>query len=99
MDNVLTDVIHYEDRKLVYYHGNLTHFVEIHPEARYYYELEASTLSFKFPTPERLDGINSTTRSILKMDHVTYTYPGATKPTLVDVSVKGSFFTNRFLIF
>jgi hypothetical protein len=48
-----TDVIHYETRKLVYYHGNLTHFVEIHPEARYYYELESSTLVFKFPVPER----------------------------------------------
>ena len=31
MDAVLTDVIHYENRKLVYYHGNLTHFVETHP--------------------------------------------------------------------
>lgn len=51
-------------RKLVYYHGNLTHFVEIHPEAKYYYELESSTLVFKFPTPERLDGIASTTRSV-----------------------------------
>jgi ABC-type multidrug transport system ATPase subunit len=28
MDKVLTDVIHYENKKLVYYHGNLTHFVE-----------------------------------------------------------------------
>jgi ABC-type Mn2+/Zn2+ transport system ATPase subunit len=27
MDRVLTDVIHYEGKKLVYYHGNLTHFV------------------------------------------------------------------------
>mgnify|MGYP005991569683 CR=1 FL=1 len=27
MDRVLTDVIHYENKKLVYYHGNLTHFV------------------------------------------------------------------------
>ena len=31
MDAVLTDVIHYENRKLVYYHGNLTHFVATHP--------------------------------------------------------------------
>ena len=53
-----------QQRKLVYYHGNLTHFVEIHPEAKYYYELESSTLVFKFPTPERLDGIASTTRSV-----------------------------------
>jgi elongation factor 3 len=48
----------------VYYHGNLTHFVEIHPEAKYYYELQSSTLVFKFPVPERLDGIASTTRSV-----------------------------------
>jgi len=88
LDNVITDVIHYETKKLVYYHGNLTHFVEIHPEAKYYHDLEMSTLQFKFPVPERLDGINSTTKSVMKMNNVTYTYPGATKPTLKNVSVK-----------
>lgn len=88
LDRVLTDVIHYENKKLVYYHGNLTHFVSIHPEAKYYYELEGSTLAFKFPIPGRLDGINSSTKSILKMENVTYTYPGASKPTLTNVNVK-----------
>jgi len=88
LDNVITDVIHYESRKLVYYHGNLTHFVDIHPEARYYHSLEASTMEFKFPVPDRLDGINSVTKSVLKMVNVTYTYPGSSKPTLKDVSVK-----------
>lgn len=29
LDNVITDVIHYETKKLVYYHGNMTHFVEV----------------------------------------------------------------------
>lgn len=88
LDKVVTDVIHYENKKLVYYHGNMTKFVEIHPEAKYYYELEGSTLSFKFPTPERLDGINSTTRSVMKMENVTFTYPGAAKPQLEDVSAR-----------
>jgi len=88
MDRVLTDVIHYEGKKLAYYHGNLTHFVNIHPEAKFYFELEGSTLSFKFPVPGRLDGVNSSTRAILKMDNVTFTYPGKSKPTLSDVSVK-----------
>jgi elongation factor 3 len=88
LDRVLTDVIHYENKKLVYYHGNLTHFVSIHPEAKYYYELEGSTLAFKFPIPGRLDGINSSTKSILKMENVSYTYPGALKPTLTNVNVK-----------
>ena len=44
-------MIHYEEKKLVYYHGNMTHFVAIHPEAKYYYELQGSTLEFKFPIP------------------------------------------------
>lgn len=88
MDQVLTDVIHYEGKNLVYYPGNLTHFVGIHPEAKYYFELEGSSLAFKFPVPCRLEGINSLTRAVLKVDNVTFTYPGASKPTLVDVSVK-----------
>eukprot|EP01038_Epipyxis_sp_PR26KG_P012917 gene12917-17311_t len=88
MDHVLTDVIHYEEKKLVYYHGNLTHFVEIHPEAKYYYDLESSNISFKFPVPERLDGINSTTRSILKMEGCDFTYPGSSSPQLTNINVK-----------
>lgn len=90
LDNVVTDVIHYEQKRLVYYHGNLTHFVKIHPEAKYYYELESSSLSFKFPTPDRLDGINSTTRSVMKIEDATYTYPGASVPQLTDINVKVS---------
>jgi elongation factor 3 len=60
----------------------------IHPEAKYYYELEGSTLAFNFPVPGRLDGINSQTRSILKMENVSFTYPGAAAPTLTNVNVK-----------
>jgi elongation factor 3 len=88
LDRVLTDVIHYEDKKLVYYHGNLSHFVEIHPEAKYYYQLEESSLKFKFPVPERLEGINSNTRAIMKLDNAQYTYPGAAVPQLTNINVK-----------
>jgi elongation factor 3 len=88
LDNVITDVIHYESQKLVYYHGNLTEFVKIHPEAKYYYDLETSTLNFKFPIPEKLDGINSSTKSVMFAKGVTFTYPGASIPQLSDVNVK-----------
>ena len=88
LDDVCTDIIHYENKKLVYYHGNLTHFVKIHPEAKYYYELSTSTLSFTFPTPERLEGINSATKSIMKVENCTYTYPGKTVPQLKNVTVR-----------
>lgn len=57
-------------------------------QAKYYYELAGSTLKFIFPVPERLEGINSVTRSVLKMDNITYTYPGASQPQLRNCSVK-----------
>jgi elongation factor 3 len=87
LDAVCTDIIHYENLKLVRYPGNLSQFVEKKPECRSYYEL-ASTggLSFKFPNPGRLEGIASTSRKIAYMDHVDFKYPGREDLQLIDVS-------------
>ncbi|KAJ3184021.1 hypothetical protein HDU85_001872 [Gaertneriomyces sp. JEL0708] len=87
LDNVCTDIIHYERKKLVYYKGNLSKFVERVPEAKSYYTLTTENLKFTFPPPAFLQGINSKTKSILKMTNATYTYPGAAKPSLSNVSV------------
>ncbi|KNC83143.1 hypothetical protein SARC_04594 [Sphaeroforma arctica JP610] len=43
---------------------------------------------FKFPNPGLLDGVQSRTRVVMKMKKVRYTYPGDSKPTLNDVSLK-----------
>ncbi|KIJ49424.1 hypothetical protein M422DRAFT_27784 [Sphaerobolus stellatus SS14] len=86
LDNVTTDIIHYEKKKLVYYPGNLSHFVEQHPEAKSYYTLAATSIKFSFPPPGSLMGVRSSTRAILKMSHCTFTYPGRSEPSLIDVS-------------
>ncbi|KAF8844661.1 hypothetical protein BDN67DRAFT_1052348 [Paxillus ammoniavirescens] len=86
LDNVTTDIIHYESKKIVYYPGNLSSFVEKHPEARSYYTLEATSVKFAFPPPGSLMGVRSNTRAILKMSNCTYTYPGRSTPSLYDVS-------------
>lgn len=86
LDNVTTDIIHYENKKLVYYKGNLSTFVERHPEAKSYYTLAATSVKFSFPAPGSLMGIRSNTRAILKMNNCTYTYPGRDKPSLHNVS-------------
>ncbi|KAE8996216.1 Elongation factor 3 [Phytophthora fragariae] len=88
LDNVCTDIFHYESKKLVLYPMTLSEFVAIHPEAKHYYELKSSDMVFNLPEPGRLEGINSMTRRILTLDNATYTYPGASKPQLSDVSVK-----------
>ncbi|KAE8360437.1 P-loop containing nucleoside triphosphate hydrolase protein [Aspergillus caelatus] len=87
LDEVCTDIYHYENKKLVCYKGNLAAFVKQKPEAKSYYTLSASAVQFKFPPPGILSGIKSQTRAILRMTNCSYTYPGATKPSLTDASL------------
>jgi elongation factor 3 len=86
LDEVCTDIYHYEQKKLVCYRGNLADFVKVKPEAKSYYTLSASQIQFKFPAPGILTGVKSNTRSIIRMTGCSYTYPGASKPSLFDVS-------------
>lgn len=82
-----TDIIHYEKRQLRRYKGNLSEFVKAVPAAQSYYELEAATLKFRFPTPGLLDGITSKEKPIAKLTNVSFAYPGAATPQLTDVNV------------
>ncbi|OLN96451.1 [NU+] prion formation protein 1 [Colletotrichum chlorophyti] len=87
LDNVTTDIYHYEpNKKLACYKGNLARFVELRPEAKSYYTLSASNVQFKFPPPGILTGVKSLTRAIIRMTNVSYQYPKAPKPSLSDVS-------------
>jgi elongation factor 3 len=87
LDNVTTDIYHYEpNKKLACYKGNLAAFVKIRPEAKSYYTLSASNVQFKFPPPGILSGVKSQTRAIIRMSNVSYTYPNAPKPSLSEVS-------------
>ncbi|KAK6537806.1 hypothetical protein TWF694_010711 [Orbilia ellipsospora] len=88
LDEVCTDILHYESKKLVHYRGNLAAFVKKRPEEKSYYSLDSSVVQFKFPNPGILSGVKSMTRSIMKMTNVTFTYPGASKPSMVNVSVQ-----------
>ncbi|KAK5991186.1 [NU+] prion formation protein 1 [Cladobotryum mycophilum] len=87
LDNVTTDIYHYEpNKKLASYKGNLAAFVNLRPEAKSYYTLSASQVQFKFPPPGILTGVKSQTRAIIRMTNVSYTYPKAPKPSLQEVS-------------
>ncbi|ORZ12962.1 P-loop containing nucleoside triphosphate hydrolase protein [Lobosporangium transversale] len=88
LDNVCTNILHFERKKLKMYKGNLSEFVKLKPEAKSYYTLAATSVKFEFPKPSFLMGVKSNTRSIMKMINCTYTYPGASKPSLHNVSVQ-----------
>ncbi|KAG0236476.1 hypothetical protein BGW42_003382 [Actinomortierella wolfii] len=88
LDNVCTNILHFERNKLKMYKGNLSEFVKVKPEAKSYYTLAATSVKFEFPKPSFLVGVRSNTRAIVKMSHCTFTYPGASKPALYDASVQ-----------
>jgi elongation factor 3 len=44
LDNVCTDIMHYEEKKIAYYPGNLSKFVEKVPAAKSYYTLAATSI-------------------------------------------------------
>lgn len=90
LDNVCSHIIHFENRKLKTYKGNLSEFVKIHPEAKSYYSLTSSVQQFKFPEPGFLEGVKSKDRAILKMTGVGFQYPGTSSLTVSGVSVQCS---------
>ncbi|KDO28384.1 hypothetical protein SPRG_20160 [Saprolegnia parasitica CBS 223.65] len=88
LDNVCTNIIHYEkNRKLKTYVGNMSEFVKIRPEAKAYYDLDAATVAFKFPEPGFLADIKNKGKPIIRLTNCSYTYPGSSKPSINNVSV------------
>ena len=87
LDNVCTHILHYKDRRLTPYRGNLSAFVARVPSAASYYSLASAPAPFKFPQPGILVGVSSRDRAILKLKDVAFTYPGAPRPQLTNVAV------------
>jgi len=89
LDKVATNIIHFSaSLKLDSYIGNLSAFVERYPDAKSYFELGNTSLVFKFPSPGPLDGVKNKGKAVMTMQNVSFTYPGADKPQLLDVSCK-----------
>jgi len=91
LDRCCTNILHMDNLKVNSYKGNISAFVAAVPEAKSYFELQGtSKYRFKFPNPGNLEGITSKGKHIMKMSNVTFTYPTATKPQLLNVAVRVS---------
>lgn len=90
LDNVCQNIIHYERFKLKRYRGNLSEFVKQVPSARSYYELGASEMEFKFPEPGYLEGVKTKAKAIIKVQNMSFQYPGTTKPQIKNINFQCS---------
>jgi elongation factor 3 len=90
LDECCDNIIQINNLKLNQYKGNLSKFAESHPEVSSYFELQTEKYKFKFPQPRFLDGVKSKGKALMKMDGITFTYPGNLAPTIRDASVQVS---------
>jgi elongation factor 3 len=91
MDEVCTNMIHYETLKLKVYRGNVSEFVKQKPEAAFYFQTSSQdVLSFSIPDPGPLEGVKSLTKSVLSMKNCYFQYPTAPKPQLSGITVQVS---------
>ena len=91
MDEVCTNMIHYETLKLKVYRGNVSEFVKQKPEAAFYFQTTSQeVLSFSIPDPGPLEGVKSLTKSVLSMKNCYFQYPTAPKPQLTGITVQVS---------
>jgi len=88
LDKCCTHILQIKDLKLNLHRGNLSTFVEKHPEARTYFDFKESKMKFKFPQPGFLQGVKSKGKALMKMTDVTFTYPGNTKPTISNITIQ-----------
>jgi len=90
LNDCCTDILQIQRLKLKQYHGNLNAFIEVNPDAKAYFSIKESKLSFKFPQPGPIEGVKSKSKALMKMAHCDFTYPGNEKPTLFDISIQVS---------
>lgn len=90
LDMCCNNIIQIKNLKLHTSRGNLTEFIKKNPDAQSYFELKSDKYSFKFPQPRFLQGIKSKGKALMKLEDVTFTYPGNTKPTIRNASVQVS---------
>jgi len=90
LDTCCTDILQIQDLKLRAFKGNLTEFVALNPDAMSFFELKSNKVKFTFPQPGFLPGVKSKGKPLMKMDKCTFTYPGNTKPTISDITVRVS---------
>merc|ERR1712203_28197 len=86
-----THIIDFQDRKLKLFKGTkgqtLTEIVDKNPEKKKYFELSDEVMKFAFPKPGPIEGVKSRTKTLLRMDNVTFQYPTKDKPTIFDVNL------------
>ena len=86
LDTVCSNILRIQDLKLKAHKGNLSSYVEKHPDAMSFFSFKASKSKMSFPQPGFLEGVESKGKPLMKMANCEFTYPGNQKPTIVNIT-------------
>ena len=81
-----SNILRIQDLKLKAHKGNLSSYVEKHPDAMSFFSFKASKSKMSFPQPGFLEGVKSKGKPLMKMANCEFTYPGNQKPTIVNIT-------------
>merc|ERR1719230_1601853 len=91
LNEMCTHIVDFHERKLRQFKATkgevLTKFVETYPEKASYFELSDKNEKWVFPTPGTLEGVKSRSKTILKMQDVTFKYPTHEKNTVEAITL------------
>merc|ERR1712160_209696 len=91
LNEMCTHIVDFHDRKLRQFKATkgevLTKYVELYPEKASYFELSDKNEQWVFPVPGSLEGVKSRGRTILKMQDVSFKYPGFEKNTVENITL------------
>lgn len=94
LNEMTTHLIDFQSRKLRMFTGKrgnvLEEFVTKFPEKKGYFELKNDVVKFKFPEPGPLEGVKSMSKTLLKMNNITFQYPTRDTPTIFDINLECS---------
>merc|ERR1712110_1274330 len=91
LNQMCTHIVDFHDRKLRQFKATkgevLSKYVETYPEKASYFELSDKNEQWVFPTPGCLEGVKSRSKTILKMQDVTFKYPTHEKNTVENITL------------
>ena len=94
LNEMCTHLIDFQSRKLRMFTGErgkvLEEFVDKFPEKKSYFELRNDVVKFIFPDPGELEGVKSMSKTLLKMNNITFQYPTRDTPTIFDINIECS---------
>jgi len=90
LNDCCTNILKFDNLKLISFKGNLDEYVKIDPSARSFFSLKESKMKMNFPAPGPIEGVKSKGKALMKMGDCTFTYPGNDAPTLFNITVQVS---------